>query len=119
VAAWDQYGRGNTKPTTSIFRYTPEQLGNQPFIQQLQGRMKTVGWQGFAQPLSNPDIGVTSAPAVINAQRYRDMNSSSRDAVESLYSQGLEQDMRDMLDRSQRATAGLGAGWGRMGGYGR
>jgi hypothetical protein len=108
----------NTSPTVTLNRYDPSVLGNQPFIQQLQGRRATAPFQGVGngQLLSNPQIGAYNISPFINLQTLRDMLPSAQAQTQDLYEQGLAQYWPDVLARSQRAAptgANFGvAGWG-------
>lgn len=94
----------NTDPFYIFNRYAPFDLGNQPFIQKIFGRKPSVPWMGHYGDLSNPSLGVTNAPSLLNLQTYRDLLPSEKDATANLYDAGLAVDSRDILERSRRAA---------------
>lgn len=102
--AQNYYGADTTTPTFTYNKYTPEQLGQMPFIKKLFGGMDNPAFQGFGQPISNPAIGVSNVPSLLNLQRYMGLAPTEQDMTQSLYEQGLGLDMRDVLTRSQRGA---------------
>lgn len=101
----------NTDPFYIFNRYAPVDLGSQPFIQKLFGRSASKEWTGHYGQLTNPSIGITNAPSLLNLQTYRDLAPSEKDATSNLYDAGLAVDSRDILERSRRA-APFGARFG-------
>ncbi len=92
-------------PTTMNFKkYAPGVLANQPFYQKLIGNMPADEWTGFGAKLSNPALGIQDAPGAFSMQRYAAMDPGERDQLQSLYSQGLGVDFRDMLERARRSA---------------
>lgn len=115
-AASDAYGGAATLPVQTIRRYSPEELGRQPFMQKLYGpQTRAPAFQGFGAPLSNPSIGVYNAPSLLNLQRYNRLAPTEQDLTESLYAQGLSFDPRDLFARSMAAMPGAGARFGQAG----
>lgn len=106
-SADNYYGTDTTTPTFTYNKYTPEQLGAMPFIQKLFHGAPVTPFQGFGQPISNPQIGVSNVPAMLNLQRYSGLNPTEQDMTQSLYEQGLGLDMRDIMARSAKAAPGV------------
>ena len=103
--------------TPTYTQYTPEQLGNQPFIQKLRGERPAEQFGGFGASLSNPSLGIDNMPSSINLQTYMSLLPSERDQTSSLYQQGLGVDFRDLLEQSRRASPfGVSFGAARYGG---
>lgn len=96
-------------------KYSPAQLGAQPFIQKLQGMMPSREFGAFGATLSNPAFGIYNMPSNINLQTYRDLLPSERDQTLGLYQDALGVDFRDLLEQARRATIGgrtlAGAGY--------
>lgn len=107
AASGGTYGTGNTDPTMTFNQYGSGALGNQSFIRRLFGSGGP-SFKGLGAELTNPQIGVTDAPALLNLQNYRDLDVTGKEATEELYNTGLEVDFRDLLERSRRA-----APWGK------
>ena len=101
AASGGTYGMPDTPSYTT---YSPEQLGNQPFIKKLRGDMPTSQFGGFGAKLSNPSLGIDDMPSNINLQRYMSLLPSERDQTSSLYGQGLAVDFRDLLEQARRAS---------------
>lgn len=83
--------------------YTPQQLGSQPFIQQLQGQRATTPFRGFGATIAAPDLGIYNFDPRLNLQNYMQMDPSQQDMTQGLYG-GLGLDFRDFLKQAQAAA---------------
>lgn len=108
AATGGTYGGANTTPTIEVTDYGKEALGGQGFISRLFSGRRAPAFRGMGSQLSNPKIGINNAPSLLNLQAYKGLTASQRDATGELYEAGLDVDMRDILERSQRA-----APWGK------
>lgn len=108
AASGGTYGGANTTPTVEVTDYGKEALGGQGFISRLFSGRRAPAFRGLGAELSNDKIGINNAPSLLNLQAYRNLAPSQKDATAELYESGLDVDMRDILERSQRA-----APWGK------
>lgn len=91
--------------TVTYNQYKPEDLGNQPFLQKLTGKMRAQPFTGsFGNELTNPAIGLSKLPWAINLQRYNALNPSEQQATQEAYSTGLGVYWDDLYNQALRAA---------------
>lgn len=107
--ALQYYGTDTQGSNITIRNYTPEQLGNQTFIQKLYKGAPQVPFQGFGGGgISNPAIGINNLPSIYNLQRFAQLDPVEQDLQQSLLEQGLGLDARATF-QSSKAAAPVGA----------
>ena len=87
--------------------YSPEALGNQPFIGKLFGQQPPATFGAFGASLSNPALGLNDVPSKFSLQNYMRLRPSEQEQTQSLYEQGLGMHFPDLF---AAARAGAPAG---------
>jgi hypothetical protein len=109
AAAGGSYGTAATDPSMVFNMYDPKTIGNQPWIQALQGKRPQSLWSGFGASLDNPSLGIKGMPDTLNLATWNMMPESAQLAAQNLYGKGLSTHFGDIMGRSARAAPGVGA----------
>jgi len=109
AAAGGSYGTAATDPSMTFNMYDPKTIGNQPWIQALQGKRPQSLWSGFGASLDNPSLGIRGMPDTLNLATFGQLPESAQLAAQNLYSKGLSTHWGDIIGRSARAAPGVGA----------
>ena len=96
----EQLGTGKYTYNT----YSPQDLGNQPFIRKLRGEQESNPWSGFGARLQNRRLGINGMPDTINVRNYLNLAPTEQAMTQDLYQRGLGVDFGDILERSRRAA---------------
>jgi hypothetical protein len=98
--------------------YSPEDLANMPVVQKLRG-----DWRGMQdigtgnQVASAKYLGLKNLPTEINIANWNQLSENEKGLVQSMYSQGLQWDWNDIVQRGiNRAPMGQRFGPSRYGG---
>jgi hypothetical protein len=97
------YDAGIGTGTIQVNRYSPQQLGNQPFIQKLTGQAGSRPYGAFGASLNNPRIGVSNMPWALNYKTLSELNPSEFDQAQGLYG-AYGVDFRDVYEQARRAA---------------
>lgn len=92
-------------------KYTPQTLGNLPFMKKLSGQKVGGSFGGFGAALGNADYGVSNAPWNISYQQLMQMKPSETDMAKGFYQDALWTDWRDVVENARRA-APIGTSFG-------
>lgn len=92
-------------------KYSPQTLGNLPFMKKLSGQKVGGSFGGFGAPLGNADYGVSNAPWNISYQQLMQMKPSETDMAKGFYQDALWTDWRDVVENARRA-APIGTSFG-------
>ena len=92
-------------------RYSPQTMGNLPFMKKLSGQKVGGSFGGFGAALGNADYGVSNAPWNISYQQLMQMKPSETDMAKGFYQDALWTDWRDVVENARRA-APIGTSFG-------
>lgn len=94
-----------TGGTMTVNTYSPETMGQQPFLQKLRGEQEAPLFTGYGSSIDAPSVGVYGLPAVPSQQRLNRLLPSEQLMLQGTYEEA-GQYWADILEKARRASVG-------------